>query len=233
MKIAVMSDLHLEGSSYLDDLPEADVLVLAGDIVSAHDSGAVTSKNFYKKVDSAFGANVIEVNGNHDGYGGSTEYFTNEQTCKRIGDTVFIAATLWSGEESRRAYQILNDRNIPGFSWEWMHERHISDLFFIEDCLAKNLGEKTVVVTHHLPSIQCVHTKWLDGDMSLNYGFFTDLDWLLDKYKPDMWIFGHTHDSVNKVHSNGTTKLVCNPRGYRRYSRYENPDFDGNLVVEV
>lgn len=236
MKIALLSDLHLESAPYRLELPQADVLLLAGDIVSAVPYAQKDYDDFMKRAHEEYESdNVFVLEGNHTGYGGSIEDFQSPQYCIERDDVVFIGATLWSGAQSRLAYTMLNDRFIKWFTWDWMYYRHLKDLEFIELCLQKHQDKKCVVFTHHIPSIQGVHEKWLvDGTGGINYGFYTDLDWMIDKYQPTVWAFGHTHDSYDKFHSNGKTRLVCNPRGYVNFlGNTENQDFDSMKVIEI
>jgi len=237
VKIAVLSDLHLEFGRYDLDFAPADVLILSGDIMSSHQTEMRVYHNFIHRAYDFYGEeNVLEIEGNHTGYGGDIGRFGNIQYFEKRGDVALIGATLWSGEGSQMAYTCLNDKHIGGFTWEWQHERHLDDLNFIEDALIDSKGMKQVVFTHHLPSVECVHSRWLsDGIGGINLGFYTDLDWLLNKYHPTMWICGHTHDGFHKFHSNGKTQMVCNPRGYvNRFSGFpENEDFDPFKVVEI
>ena len=241
MIIAILSDLHIEGAKYTLELPTADKIILAGDIISSHKGTVHLYDDFINRVNSFYGErNVIEIDGNHKGYGGSVNDFTNSQILVKDYDNnvAIIAATLWSGDHSEYAYKYLNDSKIPGFNWDWMRNRHQEDLDFITKSLEDTRGMKQVVVTHHLPSRQCVHPKWLvtenDPFGDINLGFYTDLDWVINKFNPKYWVFGHTHDSVHKFHSNGLTQLVCNPRGYRRRDgSFENSDFDPYKIIEV
>jgi len=231
MKIAVLSDLHLEFADYDEPLPEADVLVLAGDIS--------TPNHFFRWCEFVAKCNshyehVIEIDGNHTAYGGSIEDFDHSQVKEKIGDVTFIAATLWSGPDSKDAYRFINDGSaIHGFTWDWMLNRHEKDLAFIERSLKDSSG-KTVVVTHHMPSKQCVDDKYKSPQFeTVNKAFYADLDWLIDKYRPDVWICGHTHSSFDKLHTNGKTRLVCNPRGYCRFGMKENGNFNPRKTIEL
>ena len=54
-----------------------------------------------------------------------------------------------------------------------------------------------------------------------------DRSTLIEAHQPTLWVHGHVHNSSD--YRVGTTRIVCNPHGYG----FENPDFDGALVVEV
>jgi len=83
-----------------------------------------------------------------------------------------------------------------------------------------------VVVTHHLPHRQSIHSKW-EGD-PLNPGFASDLSRLV-RPPVRLWVHGHTHESFD-YQVNGT-RVICNPRGY--VPMQPNTAFDPKLVVEV
>jgi predicted phosphodiesterase len=87
---------------------------------------------------------------------------------------------------------------------------------------------QTVVVTHHLPSQQSVVERFKESLVSAC--FASDLDDLFGY--SDLWIHGHTHDSLDYV-QNGT-RVICNPRGYSRtLGVNENDSFDPKLIIEI
>lgn len=86
---------------------------------------------------------------------------------------------------------------------------------------------KTVVVTHHLPSMRSVAERYRHELLSAC--FASNLDHLLG-YSA-LWVHGHTHDSFDYA-AHGT-RVICNPRGYCRAGQPENRQFNPALVVEV
>jgi Icc-related predicted phosphoesterase len=48
-----------------------------------------------------------------------------------------------------------------------------------------------------------------------------------DKTAPALWLHGHIH--ANRDYQVGSTRVVCNPRGYPG----ENADFDPRFIVEL
>ena len=89
--------------------------------------------------------------------------------------------------------------------------------------------EKVVVITHHAPSYASIHTKYL-ANTNLNGGYATELsDEILDNSNIKLWVHGHTHESFDYMI--GSTRVICNPRGYTGYET--NRTFNPNLVVEV
>jgi Icc-related predicted phosphoesterase len=68
-----------------------------------------------------------------------------------------------------------------------------------------------IVVGHHAPSERSVH-EYYKGDR-LNGAFRTELDEFI-KSRPqiELWVHGHMHNSSD--YYIGSTRVVCNPRGY-------------------
>jgi predicted phosphodiesterase len=98
---------------------------------------------------------------------------------------------------------------------------------FLGDELAKPFNGKTVVVTHHLPSMKLVATEY-ETDL-LSAAFASNLDHLVEQ--ADVWIAGHTHSSFDTMI--GKCRCVVNPRGYPQHGGSENPSFNSKLIVEV
>ena len=71
------------------------------------------------------------------------------------------------------------------------------------------------------------------GDQ-LTPAFCSDLSELVERSGAVLWVHGHTNESCDYIA--GATRAVCNPKGYdqiRQGGRFENANFDSNLVVEV
>jgi Icc-related predicted phosphoesterase len=79
-----------------------------------------------------------------------------------------------------------------------------------------NGNERTVVITHFVPTQFCIDPKWKGVNLrDFNPYFTNDLDDWFDQYKYPVHIFGHTHDRYDVVHPFGT-RMVANPLGYPR-----------------
>ena len=106
--------------------------------------------------------------------------------------------------------------------------RHAEHRAFIEGELEKTerSGLTPVVITHHAPSPRCIQ-PWF-AKSRLNPGFASDLDSVIARYQPPLWIHRHMHDRVDELL--GETRVVCNPGGY---SRVEGQESDPAFVVEV
>ena len=106
--------------------------------------------------------------------------------------------------------------------------RHAEHRAFIEGELeeAERSGLTPVVVTHHAPHRKCVR-PWF-AKSRLNPGFASDLDSVIARYQPPLWVHGHMHDAIEEWI--GETQIRCNPYGY---SLAETGDFNPDLVIEI
>lgn len=231
MKIVYGSDLHneFEEQKTVPEFPEADLIILAGDIhkglIGPAWAGLMTADSKTP---------VIYCVGNHEYYGydkaALDEIYNNwshenvmilNPGVVEVGDFVIIGATLHSALELpnyKRYAPVAYERAVGDFivTKGWTANAHVArhqvELQFIVDNLIKYKDKRCIVVTHFVPTMQCIAPFFEGSD--LNPYFVNNLDWLIDHYKPEAWIFGHTHTTYNKVHTNGKTKLLCKPRGY-------------------
>lgn len=224
MRIAVLSDLHLEfyadhGRQLLARLDPSgvDVLVLAGDLCSSH----LLSPTF-AAVCARF-AQVVYVFGNHEFYGSSFPDVRAEmrQVAARhanlhwldhgvatIAGQRFVGTTLWhtpAVDDARFARYLTDFSAIEDFASIVEHENFRALTF-----LRKNVTAGDVVVTHHLPSPSCVTPKFADSP--LNRFFVCDVERLIRERRPLLWVHGHTHAALD--FAIGDTRILCNPLGY-------------------
>jgi len=146
------------------------------------------------------------------------------------GGVRFIFAPLWADGGPSLADQAkvgfyLNDfrliKNARGnelkyFTVQDMMAEHRAQKADIDRLLRQPFDGKTVVVTHHLPSRRLVSARFWprDGSDGANGGFVGDCESILAyDHAPDIWIHGHTHDTIDTVL--WKTRIVCNPAGYR------------------
>lgn len=207
------------------------VLVLAGDICSK----MAVLVEFIKQVEQRF-IKVIYVPGNHEYYNSEMCYWNRVfRTTVRaelsntyiaagtveyctLGGVDFIFCTGWA--DGGRTYQEemcvltaisdfryikFDDRTFKVSDMQVIHRWQMTEL---ENRL--NLSKnKTVVVTHHLPSYSICHPRF---GTAHNGGFASDSDHVVEK--ANYWIHGHTHDTIDTVI--GNTRVVANPAGYGR-----------------
>lgn len=108
------------------------------------------------------------------------------------------------------------DKEEPArFSPEDAVEDHKKMLEFIRHVTEGNYDKKYVVVGHHTPSSFSCHPKWA-GDKLMNGGYHSDLvEFIMDRPQIKLWTHGHTHEPFDYML--GSTRVVCNPRGYIDY----------------
>ena len=85
----------------------------------------------------------------------------------------------------------------------------------LDEVLALHPDLPTVVVGHHAPSKVSTHPRY-KNEVLMNGAYSTNLDnFILDRRQIKLWTHGHTHEDFDYMV--GTTRVVCNPRGYDGY----------------
>jgi predicted phosphodiesterase len=241
MKIDVISDIHLTcfkdfGTSWIEDwAPQAEVLVLAGDVGEFHwwqlsfDRVRALSEKYQ---------HVLYIAGNHDYYGTTLQggdarfreiedqlpsFHFLEQDILEIDGVKFAGCALWFKQDPL------------GFMYEkWMSDfSHIKQ--FKPEVYYRNQGSQSflqgvpydtdVVITHHMPSQLSVHAKYA-GD-PCNRFFLCEMDEVILDLQPKVWIHGHTHIPFDYLI--GDTRVLCNPMGYP----HERPGVYGPVTIEI
>lgn len=173
----------------------------------------------------------------------------DDPTSITLNGAKFIGATTWTDyavNASRRdeireriSYSIADHSRIYNLAGGCMMPADFALIYEttvnkIEELLKNSeSNDRTVVVTHHLPSFTAVHPMYMMDERSriLNHAFASNLEGLMIKYKPAYWVFGHTHTSYyGEV---GQTKLLCNPYGYPHESVAKSGYYDTTKVITV
>lgn len=158
---------------------------------------------------------VIYVPGNHEFHGmslldGHEAYqnlfsenvlFLNNKSVE-INDHKFVCSTMWYEPTT---FKSSSDFHVHNFKKDFKKVSVDSRKY-----LEAEVTENSIVVTHMLPTSDCVHPMWQTAES--NVVFVRDMRSLIEERKPFAWIYGHTHDPVSD-HLCGTTKIVCNSRG--------------------
>jgi len=88
-------------------------------------------------------------------------------------------------------------------------------LEYIATVIEGKFDKKFVVVGHHAPSKQSTHPRYKDEEL-VNGAYSSDLnDFIIDHPQIKLWTHGHTHEDFD--YKIGSTRVVCNPRGYANY----------------
>lgn len=250
MKLQIMSDLHLEmhrdkGKEFIAGLDgdDVDVLVLAGDIVSAAEFEPMR-ETFARFL--AHYPHVLYVLGNHEYYG-TTPAAVQANIDKLIhwADATanldvlhpgakdvtiqgqrFLGGTLWFSDDPMAACfkPMLNDfRMIIGFE-PWVYDQNA----ILRKHLSVYVEPTDVVVTHYLPTYRSVAPQFERS--GLNAFFVSDMLELIVDQRPKLWVHGHTHGQNDYII--GDTRIISNPFGYPNELKNQK-QFREKLVVEV
>jgi Icc-related predicted phosphoesterase len=249
----MMSDLHIEFFDFAPEPVPADVVVLAGDILTEH-YGLGWARSRFPDLP------IIYVMGNHEYYDAHYErvlerarteaadlgihLLENDQAV--IGGVRFLGATLWTDFEVENGNPQVPDsayamwyakRSMTDFriiryrggilSPQATRELHLISKHWLMERLAEPFDGKTVVVTHHLPHRSSIDQQFHRNP--LNPAFASHMPELV-RSPVNLWIHGHTHCSCD-YEPVGGTRVVCNPRGYGPSDL--NEQFNQYLVVEI
>ena len=257
MRILILSDLHLEFSSFDIDAANADAIVLAGDI-------HLGTRGIPWIQAQCRDLPVIYVPGNHEFYKGEHSRVLRDlrAACAAtpnihlldmdkitIGDVEFLGATLWTdfalyrstghGGLAAEGYAAQGMSDFTGairFETHGVFRKlqprdtirmHIAARQWLNTELQVPTQRKRVVVTHHAPSERSVAPQYR-GDR-LTPAYASNLDALV--HLADLWIHGHMHESAD--YAVGKCRVICNPRGYAPKGRSaENSAFNAGLTIQ-
>lgn len=211
------------------------------DVILSHEQKRGVSATRYRAFLDAVAASykhVIYVAGNHEFYHGKfresldvlkAECELNygnvhflENAYVDIEGVRFVGGTMWTNCNNHDPVTMLTLQNAMndyrtitnderGFTkLRPVHtmERHAATLDYIRN----HLVARTVVVTHHAPSFQSIAPEYC-GEGKINGGYASNLDeFMLENPKIYYWCHGHMHSNFD--YNVGTSRVVCNPRGY-------------------
>ncbi len=248
MRIRLLSDLHLEHTAWIAPPAEQDIVVLAGDI---HNGSAGV-----EWAAQQFDAPVLYVPGNHEYYGFDMPQLQarwsdgslppNVQVlddgATEVGDVRFLGTTLWTdfalhGDvnqavdiAARRIQDYVRIRYDGALlSPLYTLAMHRAALEWLRERLQEPYNGKTIVVSHHCAHPNTIAERYADSPA--NPSIASDLTELILSHDISAWLCGHTHASFDFYV--GSTRLICNPRGYTLDDAPENSDFNPTLVIEI
>ena len=253
-RIHVVSDLHVEFAAFEVPSVKADVTVLAGDtsvggelhpwrnaaaafgrpviaLAGNHDLYGETIEGGLAKLRSA---------------GSERGAVFLENDIAVIAGVRFVGCTLWTdfrlsgGDHREVEYDMavcaerVNDFRLIRIGPEGrrftpsdaaaLHRRSIDWMLGV---FGAPFEGPTVVATHHPPSPRCLDPMFPRDAVSA--AFASDLEDLVGRLQPELWISGHTHFCSDfRI---GRTRMLSNPRGYAPGDVAAG--FDPALVVAV
>ena len=258
MRIQVVSDLHLEFRTPIPALAAGThAIIAAGDIAPANKpwllSEAVEQWRAAEHIlyvpgnHEFFGSDIDEGGQILAGQCRIHGVTLLDRAAVTIGGVRFIGATLWTdfllngipGEPAAHRSgkeiddfdgKILHRAGTGRFTTYGSARRHALDRAFIERELAAadKAGTTAVVITHHAPTPRSIAPRWRKH--ALNPAFASDLERLIGRYQPPLWVHGHMHDPVDVAI--GETRVLCNPAGYNAAAN-ERRGYDPQLCVEI
>lgn len=262
VRILVLSDLHLEFAYFHPPDPDFfDLIVLAGDICAgtAAVRWALRARNFGGKPviltpgnHEFYGSQRTRMLAELRKAAASTQVYVLDRDEVTLQGIRFLGTTLWTdmrldaangtdvAQAMRDATRGMNDfagaireRRADDceprrFSPEdAAHEHSLSRAWLLER-LQTTSTVPTVIVTHHAPSPLSMDPIYEGSE--LNPCYYSKLEDAFFKTAA-LWVHGHTHSSCDyRLHN---TRVVANPRGYRRRGANENPNFNPCLVITL
>lgn len=233
----IAQDLHDHPNS--SSLTQAQIMASLG----ARQETAIRFREFFRNVSEQF-KHVIYVAGNHEFYHG--KWYGNiddlRQECAVynnihflecnhviIDGVLFVGGTLWTDMNKQDPFtlhaisNVMNDFRIirndrlghRRLTPMDTVERHFETLRYIKTVIDQHPKMPTVVVGHHAPSFLSISEKYKD-DRITNGAYASDLsDFILDHPQICLWTHGHVHHKSD--YHIGSTRIMCNPRGYIGY----------------
>lgn len=260
MRLRVLSDLHLEFNPLSLADVDCDAVILAGDIGPLrHVNTPTWARQQSPKREIIWVLGNHEHYGWY--FGGFEKRFAAARELARavgihllenefveLGGARFLGCTLWTDfmlqgtpEESMlHARQQMGDFDgeirisTPEGETRFFRpadsvEIHRKSVAWLDRTLAIPHPGPTVVITHHAPHPRCEHPFFVGK--SLSPAFCNDLEWLIEKHAPALWISGHTHASHD--FRLGNTRLISNQRGYSDRAEHDDAPFRREFVVEI
>lgn len=113
--------------------------------------------------------------------------------------------------ENGRTREVFKTR-VAKFSPEDAVEDHEKFVGYIRQIIEGQWDQKFVVVGHHAPSRMSTHPRYAHETI-MNGGYSSNLDeFIMDHPQIRLWTHGHTHEDFDYMI--GSTRVICNPRGY-------------------
>lgn len=245
MRILLTSDIHIDIVSIKNVnmlIEECDLIIIPGDISNE----TRRTSSFMSWITSFSKIPVLWTAGNHDYWDhnyrdknlpklsieqsqrvySQIPGFLN-RTIREINGERILGCTMWYKLDG---YQNWSDYDLILDSHTTIQKEAELDYAFLKE----NLRENDIVVTHMLPSFECVSSKFIHSNTNRYFVAYDGISVhnLIVERKPKLWLHGHTHERVVKTIEK--TLVVCNPRGdsYSEYKDYTHLVIDTQKIGE-
>jgi Icc-related predicted phosphoesterase len=105
---------------------------------------------------------------------------------------------------------------------------HETDVAFLKNAITKSVSEKTIVMTHHVPTLMNYPDQYKGSN--INEAFAVELHDLIYKSNVPYWIYGHHHYNTPEFKI-GKTIMFTNQLGYVQQN--EHGAFKTNAIIEL
>lgn len=236
LRLAILSDLHVEKGPYTPPPLDADLVVLAGDVGWGVEGAAWIAEHVPH-------APAVYVAGNREYWhhkGGADPLAELRRAAARVATLRFLqdeeavvetpgglarvlGCTLWTdyaltgdaaGTMARAEASMPDYRNGRGpggigLTAEQVRAWNRASVAFLTAALERPFDGPTLVVTHHLPTAQSLKAPRPEHVPTTTS--VTQLDQLIERTGPVLWVHGHSHwDCDFRL---GKTRIVSRQRG--------------------
>ncbi len=237
---------------------DADIVLVAGDTANS-DSGMPWLQEQAARLQvplitiagnhEYFNENVLDFDeklATWDNYNNESMQGVKILQCQHIDidDVRILGCTLWTdyqykaNEETMAAAkhfmrdykQIYAGNEL--FSPEVSIQIHAKQRQWLQQALitAKELGKKTIVMSHHSVSPLSVSEKY--ASLPSNAAFVSDFsEWMHKDWAPMLWVHGHTHEAFD--YRIGNTRVIVNPRAYPNEVSSTTLAFSWDKVIHI
>jgi predicted phosphodiesterase len=238
IRILALSDIHLE-FAHLEPVPDVlpDLVLLAGDIGRGTDAIA-WAEHYFPGIPVVFIIGnheayrdslelVLQDCRAQAARTSNIRFLENDEVILPLGgrEVRVLGTCLWTDfrlNGANRQYEsmLIAQRNLADYRLiRYKDTRllpsdtlafHEAAVAWLDRALTEPRGGPTVVLTHHAPSPRSV-PPFYRGSL-LSPAFNSDLEPMILRHQPELWVHGHTHWSVD--YTVGRTRVYSNQRGY-------------------
>lgn len=206
-----------------EELSELTLVILAGDV--SNKPKVHWPRTFERLSRHVEPRRIFVFPGNHDFYkfridgedrlrGIAESHGVVYANCAEINlcTVRFLCTTLWTDFELFPG-RLQNEAHVPtrmndfrqirvardGYRRVWPRDLvalHLSQKAWLEERLATPFAGRTIVVTHHVPHPDALSARDR-AEPGLAAAYASDLGDMIERHRPDEWLFGHSHGGTS------------------------------------